>query len=32
VCGPPGMIAAARTALAEAGVPHRRVHAESFEF
>jgi ferredoxin-NADP reductase len=32
VCGPPGMAAAAITALAEAGVARRRIHAESFEF
>jgi ferredoxin-NADP reductase len=32
VCGPPGMIATASTALAAAGVARRRIHAESFEF
>ena len=32
VCGPPGMLAAAVTALADAGVARRRIHAESFEF
>ncbi|POM26411.1 Flavohemoprotein [Actinomadura rubteroloni] len=32
LCGPPGMAAAARTALRDAGVPRGRVHHESFEF
>ncbi len=32
VCGPPGMIAATIAALAAAGVPRRRIHAELFEF
>jgi ferredoxin-NADP reductase len=32
LCGPPGMIDAARTALAGSGVPPRRIHYESFEF
>jgi ferredoxin-NADP reductase len=32
VCGPTGMIAATVTALAEAGVARRHIHAESFEF
>ena len=32
VCGPPGMAAAATTALAAAGIARRRIHAESFEF
>jgi predicted ferric reductase len=32
VCGPPGMTAAATTALAAAGVARRHIHAESFEF
>ncbi|WP_420033558.1 ferric reductase-like transmembrane domain-containing protein [Streptomyces sp. cg28] len=32
VCGPPGMTAAATTALARAGVPADRVHAESFTY
>ncbi|WP_084693238.1 hypothetical protein [Actinomadura atramentaria] len=31
LCGPPGLTAAARTALRAAGVPRGRVHAESFE-
>jgi ferredoxin-NADP reductase len=31
LCGPPGMMAAARVALREAGVPRHRVHHESFE-
>jgi ferredoxin-NADP reductase/DMSO/TMAO reductase YedYZ heme-binding membrane subunit len=31
LCGPPGMTAAARAALREAGVPRRRIHHESFE-
>jgi predicted ferric reductase len=32
VCGPTGMMASAVAALADAGVPRRRVHFESFEF
>jgi predicted ferric reductase len=32
VCGPPGMTEAAIEAVAEAGVPRRRIHHESFEF
>ncbi|MFD7613107.1 ferric reductase-like transmembrane domain-containing protein [Streptomyces sp. NPDC059828] len=32
LCGPPGMTAAARTALREAGVPGHRVHHETFAF
>jgi predicted ferric reductase len=32
VCGPPGMTDAAVDAVAEAGVPKRRIHHESFEF
>ena len=32
VCGPSGMTGAAVAALAEAGVPRRRIHYESFEF
>ncbi|MGI8329804.1 ferredoxin reductase family protein [Actinomadura scrupuli] len=31
LCGPPGMAAAARTALRAAHVPARRIHHESFE-
>ncbi|MEV0237392.1 ferredoxin reductase family protein [Nonomuraea sp. NPDC050786] len=32
VCGPPEMTQAAIKALRSAGVPHRRIHHESFEF
>ncbi|WP_369218243.1 ferredoxin reductase family protein, partial [Streptomyces flavofungini] len=32
LCGPPGMTAAATTALVRAGVPRERVHAECFTF
>ncbi|MGI8692503.1 MAG: hypothetical protein ACR2JK_06325 [Geodermatophilaceae bacterium] len=32
VCGPDGMVAAALSALREAGVPERRIHLESFAF
>lgn len=32
LCGPPGMTAAAKAALREAGVPRRHIHHESFEF
>ncbi|WP_330334528.1 ferredoxin reductase family protein [Streptomyces sp. NBC_00536] len=32
LCGPPGMAEAAIRALAEAGVPSRRIHHESFAF
>ena len=32
VCGPPGMVSGAVSALRDAGVPRRRVHYESFEF
>ncbi|MFE6891762.1 ferric reductase-like transmembrane domain-containing protein [Streptomyces sp. NPDC057694] len=32
LCGPPGMTAAATRALARAGVPEDRVHAESFTY
>jgi predicted ferric reductase len=32
VCGPSGMATAAIDAVAEAGVPKRRIHHESFEF
>ncbi len=32
LCGPPGMTDAAVAALAQAGVPRRRIHRESFEF
>jgi len=32
LCGPPGMTGSAVEALAEAGVPRRRIHYESFEF
>jgi predicted ferric reductase len=32
LCGPPGMIGTALTALTKAGVPRRRIHFESFEF
>ncbi|MEV5610577.1 ferric reductase-like transmembrane domain-containing protein [Streptomyces sp. NPDC052225] len=32
VCGPPGMTRAATTALARAGVPENRIHAESFAY
>jgi ferredoxin-NADP reductase len=32
LCGPPGMTAAAKNALREAGVPRHRVHHESFAF
>jgi predicted ferric reductase len=32
VCGPEGMVRAAKAALRQAGVPRRRVHDESFEF
>ncbi len=31
LCGPPGMMSAARAALRSAGVPRRRVHHESFD-
>ncbi|MCW2902693.1 MAG: putative ferric reductase [Streptosporangiaceae bacterium] len=31
LCGPPGMMAAARAALRDAGVPRHRVHHEVFE-
>ena len=31
LCGPPGMTGSAVAALAEAGVPRRRIHYESFE-
>ncbi|MFC9931434.1 ferric reductase-like transmembrane domain-containing protein [Streptomyces sp. NPDC127190] len=32
LCGPPGLAEEAYAALREAGVPHRRIHHESFEF
>ncbi|MGW3624079.1 ferredoxin reductase family protein [Streptomyces sp. NPDC000880] len=32
LCGPPGMTEAAIRALRDAGVPHRRIHHESFTF
>lgn len=32
LCGPPGMTAAARTALRGAGVPRHRIHHETFAF
>ncbi|MFI7337978.1 ferric reductase-like transmembrane domain-containing protein [Streptomyces sp. NPDC050085] len=32
LCGPPGMTAAATTALVRAGVPEERIHAESFTY
>ncbi|MFD9218938.1 ferric reductase-like transmembrane domain-containing protein [Streptomyces sp. NPDC060064] len=32
LCGPPGMTAAAKDALRDAGVPRRHIHHESFEF
>jgi predicted ferric reductase len=32
LCGPTGMTETAKTALAGAGVPRRRIHYESFEF
>ncbi|MET8687978.1 ferredoxin reductase family protein [Streptomyces sp. NPDC004732] len=32
LCGPPGMSAAATTALVRAGVPEERIHAECFTF
>ncbi|MGX1670702.1 ferredoxin reductase family protein [Streptomyces sp. NPDC055400] len=32
VCGPPGMTAAATTALVRAGVPEDHIHAECFKF
>jgi predicted ferric reductase len=32
LCGPPGMTGTTVAALAEAGVPRRRIHYESFEF
>ncbi|MEV1019071.1 ferric reductase-like transmembrane domain-containing protein [Streptomyces sp. NPDC050264] len=32
VCGPPGMTSAATTALARAGIPEERIHAESFTY
>ncbi len=32
VCGPPGMMAAARQALRGAGVPRRHIHTERFDF
>jgi predicted ferric reductase len=32
LCGPPGMMAALRTQLHEAGVPANRIHAEDFTF
>ncbi|MFE7777254.1 ferric reductase-like transmembrane domain-containing protein [Streptomyces sp. NPDC057445] len=32
LCGPPGMTAAAKTALGRAGVPRHRIHHESFAF
>ncbi|MDN0198330.1 ferredoxin reductase family protein [Streptomyces sp. S.PNR 29] len=32
LCGPPGLAEESYAALREAGVPHRRIHHESFEF
>jgi predicted ferric reductase len=32
VCGPPPMMAAVERSLAEAGVPHRQIHSEIFQF
>jgi ferredoxin-NADP reductase len=32
LCGPPGLTAAVRRELRDAGVPGRRIHYESFEF
>lgn len=32
LCGPDGMTASARAAVRQAGVPRRRIHAESFAF
>ncbi|MFF1318475.1 ferric reductase-like transmembrane domain-containing protein [Streptomyces chartreusis] len=32
LCGPPGLAEESYGALREAGVPHRRIHHESFEF
>jgi hypothetical protein len=32
LCGPPGLAEESYDALHEAGVPHRRIHHESFEF
>jgi ferredoxin-NADP reductase len=32
LCGPPGLAEESYDALREAGVPHRRIHHESFEF
>jgi ferredoxin-NADP reductase len=31
LCGPPGLAEESYDALREAGVPHRRIHHESFE-
>jgi predicted ferric reductase len=32
VCGPPPMMSAVERALADAGVPHRQIHSEIFQF